>query len=357
MSLLSNAKINKISLDLSKYMYYIQGQQKCGKTTFARDFIMEKYQDPTKGLLLAIGKEKGYTALDNIQALDIESWKEFNEIVKELIQTKGENGIEFVFIDTYDELIPLAEKEVCRLSQIATGKPCKTLNAAFSGYGAGRIELRKLITEKISLLNQYYGLIILGHTKLKTIKEQGMSEDQEYQVVSSNLNADYHNIIAHKADVVATVVVEKSVNKKRVSNIETNLYLRGTHFIEAGSRFSNIAEKIEFNAHNFIQAIEDAIKNTSQHKMSDEEFKIKSQQEQQENEKTIISQKEKDISEFNSEYQEMDKEELLDEIQLLMKDISQEKKKEVINFVKENGGKTKDLSIDKLEYLLSIIKK
>ena len=32
MSLLKKAKINKVSLDLSKYMYYIQGQQKCGKT-------------------------------------------------------------------------------------------------------------------------------------------------------------------------------------------------------------------------------------------------------------------------------------------------------------------------------------
>lgn len=359
MSLLKKAKINKVSLDLSKYMYYIQGQQKCGKTTFARDFIIERYKDASKGLLLAIGKEKGYNALDNIQALDIETWKEFDAIVKELVETKGENGIEFIFVDTYDELIPLAEKEVCRLSQIATGKPCKTLNSAFGGYGAGRIELRKLVTEKISLLNQYYGLVVLGHTKLKTIKEQGMIEDQEYQIVSSNLNADYHNIIAHKADVIGTVVVERSVDgeHKRVSGVETNLYLRGTHFIEAGSRFSNIVEKIEFNAHNFINAIEDAIKNTSSTKMTDEEFKFKQEEEKRINDEFAISQRENVLFQTeDTEENVVNKDELLSQIQTKMKTANVDLRNKAIAFVKSKGGKTSEMEIDDLKALLDMLK-
>lgn len=361
MSLLKKAKINKVSLDLTKYMYYIQGQQKTGKTTFARDFIVERYGDAEKGLLLAIGKEKGYSALDNIQALDVENWKEFDAIVKELVETKGENGIEFIFIDTYDELVPLAEKEVCRLSQVASGKPCKTLNSAFGGYGAGRIELRKLVTEKISLLNQYYGLVVLGHTKLKTVKEQGMIEDQEYQIVSSNLNADYHNIIAHKADVIGTVVVERSVDEehKRVSGVETNLYLRGTHFIEAGSRFSNIVEKIEFNAHNFINAIEDAIKNTSSAKMTNEEFKIKQEEEKKQNDELVIAKKEEVLSEIEGIKKEEDvvnKDEMLDKIQALMKTAPADKRSKAIAFVKANGGKTKELPIEGVKELLEMLK-
>lgn len=100
-----------------------------------------------------------------------------------------------------------------------------------------------------------------------------MLEDQEYQVLSSNLNADYHNIVAHKADVIATVVVEKEVDEKRVASTKTYVHFRGNGFIEAGCRFKNIVEKVEFNADNFIKAIEDAIIETSSSPVTREEIK------------------------------------------------------------------------------------
>lgn len=135
MGLLQNVKVNKISKDLSNYYYLVQGVPKSGKTTFARDFIIERCNGHIEqGLLLAIGKEKGYKALDNIQALDIETWKDFDTIIKELVEGKGkDHNIKYVFIDTYDELIPIAEKEIMRLSMIATGKQVKTFNSAFGG--------------------------------------------------------------------------------------------------------------------------------------------------------------------------------------------------------------------------------
>lgn len=230
-----------------------------------------------------------------------------------------------------------------------------------TGDGAGRIELRKLVTEKISLLNQYYGLVVLGHTKLKTIKEQGMIEDQEYQIVSSNLNADYHNIIAHKADVIGTVIIERSVDgeHKRVSGVETNLYLRGTHFIEAGSRFSNIVEKIEFNAHNFINAIEDAIKNTSSTKMTDEEFKVEQEKEKQINDEIAISQREEVLSQIDGKSEEdniINKNELLPQIQDKMKNADADTRNKAIAFVKSKGGKTSEMEIEDLKILFNMFK-
>lgn len=230
-----------------------------------------------------------------------------------------------------------------------------------TGDGAGRIELRKLVTEKISLLNQYYGLVVLGHTKLKTIKEQGMIEDQEYQIVSSNLNADYHNIIAHKADVIGTVIIERSVDgeHKRVSGVETNLYLRGTHFIEAGSRFSNIVEKIEFNAHNFINAIEDAIKNTSSTKMTDEEFKVEQEKEKQINDEIAISQREEVLSQIDGKTAEeniINKDELLPQIQDKMKNADADTRNKAIAFVKSKGGKTSEMEIEDLKILFNMFK-
>ena len=185
-----------------------------------------------------------------------------------------------------------------------------------------------------------------------------MIEDQEYQIVSSNLNADYHNIIAHKADVIGTVVVERSVDgeHKRVSGVETNLYLRGTHFIEAGSRFSNIAEKIEFNAHNFINAIEEAIKNTSSTKMSDEEFKINQEKEKKANDEKAISQIQNVLSEVEDiEENVVNKDELLSQIQNRMKSVDADARNKAIAFVKAKGGKTSEMEIEDLKELLNIL--
>ena len=186
-----------------------------------------------------------------------------------------------------------------------------------------------------------------------------MIEDQEYQIVSSNLKADYHNIIAHKADVIGTVVVERSVDgeHKRVSGVETNLYLRGTHFIEAGSRFSNIVEKIEFNAHNFINAIEDAIKNTSSTKMTDEEFKFKQEEEKRINDEAAISQRENVLSQTeDTEENVVNKDELLSQIQTEMKTANVDLRNKAIAFVKSKGGKTSEMEIDDLKALLDMLK-
>lgn len=342
MSILKRAKINKVSMDLSNYYYLIQGVQKSGKTTFARDFVLEMCNgDAEKGLLLAVGKEKGYKALDDINALDIETWKDFDAVIKELVETKEEHGIKYIFVDTYDELIPLAEKEVMRMSIKATGKPCKTFNSAFGGYGQPRIELRKLVTEKLELLNRHFGLFILGHTKLKTIKEQGMLEDQEYQKLSSNLNADYHNIVAHKADVIGTVVIEKEVNDKRLAETKTMIYFRDNGFVEAGARFKNIAEKTEFNAKNFISTIKDAIKNSSKLKVTDEEMDIIAKEEKMIREKQIAKQTEEEESQASD--QDRNKE-MYEKIKPLYMSADKSKKVEIKSVIKKHGQTKFDLN-------------
>lgn len=128
--------------------------------------------------------------------------------------------------------------------------------------------------------------MILGHTKLKTIKEQGMMEDQEFQVLDSNLNADYANIVAHKADVIATINIEREVNdSKRVVDTKRYVYFRNNGFVNAGTRFSNIVDKVELSAENFISAIEDAIKASMSTPATETEIKERKEIEVKENEK------------------------------------------------------------------------
>ena len=262
MSLLNKISINTIVPDLTKYYYFLQGVEKIGKTTFFRDLVLELFNgDATQGLLLAIGSEKGFKALDNIQVIEIETWADFVGIINELCATK-QHGIKLVGVDTYDELVELAEKEVLRLSRLETGKPCKSLNAALGGYGAGRKRLCQIVDEQLSKLHTQCGLLVIGHTKIKTIKEQGITEDMEYNVLDSNLNKDYASVVSNKADVIATGVIERQIEDGRTQNIQRNLYLRNSGFVVAGSRFRNVPDKIEFNAKKFIETITEAIKSS-----------------------------------------------------------------------------------------------
>ena len=141
MALLKNKmKLNKVSLDFSNYYMFLKGVEKSGKTTMCRDLTLKLYGKAEAGLLLAIGKEKGYKALDNIQALDVEDWGEFQEAVEDLIENRDEyKDIKMIYIDTLDELIELAEKQTITYSNRTTNKKVTTLNAALGGYGAGNV--------------------------------------------------------------------------------------------------------------------------------------------------------------------------------------------------------------------------
>lgn len=111
-----------------------------------------------------------------------------------------------------------------------------------------------------------------------------MVEEQEYQVLTSNLNSDYANIVAHKADVIATINVEREVTDKRIVAEKRYIYFRGNGFVSAGSRFSNIVDRVELSSKNFIKAIEDAIKNSRTIVETDKEMEERKKKEIKERE-------------------------------------------------------------------------
>ena len=353
MGLRDKIKVNKVSLDFSNYYFNLKGVEKSGKTTLARDLTLELYGKSEAGLLVAVGKEVGYKALDNIQAVDAPSWEDFEEIVDDLIENYDEyKDIKMIYIDTIDELVELAEKETLRYSFRQTGKKSATLNSALGGYGAGRKHVAKIIDEKLSALNNLYGLMVIGHTKLKTIKEQGMLEEQEYQILDSNLNKDLDGIVSHKADVIAVINVERDVNAatKRISSTKRYVYFRNNGYVNAGSRFSNMPEKVELSAKNFIGAIEEGIKGSMVNKISDAEFEKAKQAEKIENEKKA--------QEFADNYV-ANVDISVDELKELMKNLEGDNRKKVIAKVKDLGINIKELEnedVKKLKELDKFIK-
>ena len=156
-------KINRIKADLGSYPHYmLLGIRKIGKTTFIRDLIKEKYGDATKGLLISCGAENGYHALDDLQ---VEEAKVFNQdydeetdsrgfiqIIDDIVENNKDYGIKLVAIDTLDCLYDIAAQEAIRLSRKETGKPCKSINDAFGGFGRGLDRVIALIQEQITRL-------------------------------------------------------------------------------------------------------------------------------------------------------------------------------------------------------------
>ena len=268
----------KTKADIQSLTIFLRSVRKWGKSTAYRDLILEEYGDPEAGLLVGVGNEVGYNLLDNLNATQVESWRDCKELKKWLINEKGkEHNIKIVAFDVVEELIPLAEQEVIRMSN-AEGKACTTLNGALGGFGEGRKRLQKILKEFFTDLRKAgFGIFCIGHTKVKTIKEKG-DETEGYNILSSTLSNDYESIFADIFDVILTGTIEKAVDGKKVVGEERRLYFRSTGYIDAGCRFAPdaVPEYIVYEgnfARTLLDTLEEGLRKSKTNPVSKEEFK------------------------------------------------------------------------------------
>lgn len=297
MSLLKRKMMkNIVKACLSEYLILLRGEEKSGKTSFYSDLVKEFYGDESAGFLIPF--ETGYKAIGNLNVFDhtivpgknfiynpdtdsddeFTGWKLFTSIVDDLVETRKDNGIKVICIDTIDRFYDVAIEETLRQSRIDTKKPCKSLNEAFGGFGRGKEVLFRLVKGQLQRLRDAgYGVIIIGHVKHKSIKDK--IQQEEYQVLGSNLNEDMDKAIANDADFILMISNEKTVSDKMVVGSSRFLRFRGDGYYSAGSRFHNVPEKIELSAKGFIDAFNVAVKTATG--ATDEEL-IKLRAEQQE---------------------------------------------------------------------------
>ena len=271
-------QVNKVVTDIQSLTIYLRSVRKWGKTTLFRDLILEKYGDPEYGLLVGMNAEAGYSILDNLNVTQCETWKDMKELKKWLISEKGkEHNIKMIAFDVVEELLPMAEQEVIRMSN-AEGKATTTFNGAYGGYGEPRKKLQKLIKDYfVDLRKAGFGIFCIGHTKIRTIREKG-DETEGYNVLTSTLSDDYESLFSDIFDCVLTGTIEKTVNSKKITGEERRLYMRGTGYISAGCRFApdSVPEFIVYEgnfARKFIDTLEDGLRNSKTKPISKEEFK------------------------------------------------------------------------------------
>lgn len=355
-------QMNKTVKGIEKLRIYLRGQGKFGKTSLFRNVVLENFNgDATKGLLVGVGNEIGYTLLDNLQTTHCNTWKDLKELQLFLIKGKGtEHNIELVAFDTVDEILPIVEKEVCRLSQIQTGKPCDSINKALGGYGKGQEKVKELLKEYFTTLYKAgFGITCISHTKLKTIVEKGKNEDEGYQTLTSNLPNTYETIFADVFDCVLTGVIDKDIVDGKIESTNRKLYFRGNTFIDAGCRFDNgsVPEYILVDdnpkqfAKDFIHTLKEGMRESASNPISDKEYEKEVQEEKK--------QAEKDLKQVQEEVEQQEKEEEqtnIDELKSQLKEKLKtlEAKNIVKEYMKEKNIKSiASLNVEQLQEILA----
>jgi hypothetical protein len=268
--------INTIKADIKNISIYLRSVKKFGKSTLFRDVILSKYNDPSRGLLVEVGMEKGATLLDNVNTTHVDSYKDLIELKKWLIEEKGkEHNIEIVAYDVADELVPLFDKETIRQHNLENPqKPTKSIKAAMGGYTAGE-------QYSATLMKNYFDEIkssgiqvwVLGHSKYKNIKDKANVDNEGYMQLSSNLSAAYEAALGDIFDVVLTGVIDRNIEtvgegndaKRYATDAIRKLYFRGTPEIDAGGRFAagSVPEYLIFDkpnmAEDFIKTVEEGM--------------------------------------------------------------------------------------------------
>lgn len=230
-----NIEPTKVSRDLQGKFALLYGAAKCGKTTFAT-------QMPSN---LLIAFEKGYNALFNVRAVDIDKWATFKQVIRQLRQKEAQEMYKTITIDTVSIAYTMCEEYICkqqdvgRIGDIPYG----------AGYGIVEKEFQNCLREITQL---GYGLVLIAHS---TPRIEKTSDGSEIEIVSPDIPKRGYKVINQLVDIIGyiDIVWDAEGNSKRV------FYTRKTPKIMAGSRFKYLAPIIPFSYEELTKAIAEAV--------------------------------------------------------------------------------------------------
>lgn len=340
---LINLKPNIPKVALDSYFYLVAGIPKAGKSSLFAKLVEQYYKNINAGLL--IGFEKGYQAL-KINAVDINEWDDFEELVEELVEKKTELPFKILALDTVDVMWEMAQEKV--IIEWNRKNPSKRTNDigsvgakgnSDSGYGVGYQKARQKIRTNIDkLMKAGYGIFAISHSKDKEVEEKsGLKYDQ--LVVS--LPGSAREVFVNMADFVVFITIEKTKDENNDIETKRYIYFRTDGYVEAGARFKNVPEKIEYDVTNFISTIENAIK--SEFDIDENIEKIAKQQ---------IEEKEQKVKEYLET-----KDNNIDELKKKIRKLAGQKLKEGFNKEEVENAVGKSLNFETVEEAQDVLKK
>lgn len=380
MSLRKKTKKNTPKVELQSIITLVAGGYKTGKTRLWKEVTELHYADPDDVLLMAF--EDGYETweLDNIVPLHEEGtdknlwkvWEYFKKsAVPELVQEAKDGRItKLIGVDTADRAIDTCTAWVIRDRSQKYGKEFVSLQDISdktneNGWTALFEELRKPFD---TLKNAGYGLFYICWTKEK---ETTLHNGLKYNSIQLMMNNSAKKVFESQASLICCLFNETTVYDRSGNELEDNLkdkkkrdvasnfhetktmmYFRPSEFVEiAGGRYTELPEKVEYSAENFLKVFEDAVNGQlKKTKKTVDELKV--------DEETTRQVKANEVAD-RLEAEENSSESLMEQINdIIVKMTPKQKQDAATGFEKEFGVKNykqEEGNVEKLKKALEIV--
>ena len=278
---------NVVSENLSDYMIGLLGESGIGKSSTIVEVCHKEFGDDGY-ILFNMGKEQGIDAIDGAIYEDIEDWKKFDEVTKDIIKNKKTDypDLKVVVIDTIDQALAISTAETIRRWNAENmGKknfePAKTLSACWGGFSAPLDYNVNLLLDKFWELKKVGVQVwIIGHVKTKEIIDP--ITGNTYSTLTTDISQRDFNAFKNKLHVVGIAYIDRSietvdtgrkniVNHKaitvnKVANEVRRISFRDdTYSVDSKSRLADIVSDIPLDADEFIKALKDAIRAAKKH--------------------------------------------------------------------------------------------
>lgn len=223
---------HKVSRDLSGYITYVYGAGGAGKTSLGA-------QMPAP-LLLAF--ERGYNAIAGVIPVDITSWSEMKQVLRQLDDPEVKGMYKTLVVDTVDRASMMCEKYICSqlgIENIGDG--------GWSTNGWAKVK-KEWENTFASIAQKGYAVLFISHSKDKTFKRK---DGSEYNMIVPSCSNAYNEIIRNMSDIQCYIDIDNNVRK---------LVLRSQDgSIECKSRFKYIEPVIPFSYSSLVEALNNAI--------------------------------------------------------------------------------------------------
>ena len=305
-------------------------------------------------IALDIGKEDGHDAINGIVSEKIPDWAKFKEFCDDVIENKltDYKDLRVVVLDTFDQLLEIAEPEVIRMHNRANpDKPKITsIKAAFGGFMAGEDKAIQIVLDKLwELKGVGVSFIAIGHTKKKDVDDPITGES--YSILTTNMSQRYFNALKTKLHFLGVAYIDREIVKQKTGkkNVVTKqeevkgkvmsesrrISFRDDNYsVDSKSRFADIVDEIPLDSDAFIKAITDAI--MAEHSKGDktvEQSKKDLEKARKQKEAEVAEKLEHDAA---NKVDEEKNAELVSTIQNKFSDVSAATKKKVKAFMAEH---------------------